>query len=184
MQFGSPEFNAAVAAFAAVVAGVSASIALLSVFITRKNWRDSNRPVVTAYVDEETGGPGITVFSLYLTNTGNRPATGVQLLAKSPDIDKIIAPGAEEKRRKHIMDIFTSESRVSVLKPDETLISSFGLASMDPSEKWLEYGIEIPVVIRYADTEGRKYKTKVPLRTRPRTGFGGGVWQNQKKSGT
>lgn len=180
MQLGTPEFSATVSLFAAVVAAASAAIALFSVFMTRKNWRDSNRPVVVAYIDEESFGDGVTIFNIYLTNTGTRPAIGVQLYAKDSDIKKIISPKAEAKRRKQLQDIFTSESRVAVLKPEETLLSSFGLASTDQGQHWLEYGIEIPVVVRYADPEGRSYTTRVPLRARPRAGFGGGIWQTRK----
>lgn len=177
MQLGTPEFSATISMIAALIAAISAATALLSVFITRKNWKDSNRPVVTVYIDQESRTTGITLFNLYMTNTGTRPATAVQLFAKKSDISKLISNDAKPTRKKYIQDIFTAENQVMLLKPDETLVSSFGLSSIDPSQQWLEYGIEILVTIQYSDTEGRKYRTKIPLRTRPRTGFGGGLWQ-------
>lgn len=182
-QFGSPEFSAALALFAAVIAAVSAGIALLSVFMTRKNWSDSNRPVVSIYVDEKSSGPGITVFELLVTNTGARPALSVQLTAKPSDVDRLIADGADEKRRKQTREVFGAESRLTVLKPSETLMTSFGLATQNPGQQWLNYGIEIPVIVRYSDTEGKRWRTKTSLRTRPRQGFGGGVWRDPKDAG-
>lgn len=178
MTPGSPEFSASVALFAAGVSAVSALIAFASVFITRKNWRDSNRPVISAYVDEESGGEGITVFNLYLKNTGTRPATLIQLHASQTDIDRIIAEQAEPKRRKHIETVFSKESRLAVLHPNETLVTSFGLASTNPRERWLNYGEEFRVQVTYRDLESRKYKSHLFIRVRPREGFGGGVWKN------
>jgi hypothetical protein len=174
----SPEFSAAVSLFAASVAALSALIAIFSVVVTRKNWKDSNRPVVTAYIDEESGAEGITVFNPYLKNTGTRPAASIHLFARSSDIQRIISAQAEAKRRRHIEVVFTKESLVTVLHPDETLVTSFGLASTDPSQQWLEYGMEMQIEISYRDLEGRKYKSRLPLRTRPREGFGGGVWKS------
>lgn len=178
MILSSPEFSATVAFFAAVVSAVGALIAFASVFITRKNWRDSNRPVVSAYVDEESGGDGITTFNLYLKNTGNRPATEIQLHASEKDIERIIAEHAEPKRRHNIKTVFSQKSRLAVLHPEETLVTSFGLASSRPDEHWLKYGEEFPVRVSYRDLEGRKYSSKSLIRIRPREGFGGGVWKN------
>ncbi|WP_205230779.1 hypothetical protein [Azospira oryzae] len=174
----SPEFSATVALFAAFVSAISALIALASVVMTRKNWRDSNRPVVSAYVDEESGGGGITVFNLYLKNTGTRPATEIQLHASEKDIEWIVAEQAEPKRRQHIKTVFSQKSRLAILHPEETLVTSFGLASACPDEHWLKYGEELPVRVTYRDLEGRKFSSKLLIRVRPREGFGGGVWKN------
>ncbi|WP_295582825.1 hypothetical protein [uncultured Lamprocystis sp.] len=178
MTPGSPEFSASIALFAAGVSAVGALIAFFSVFIARKNWRDSNRPVVSAYVDEESGGAGITIFNLFLKNTGNRPATLIQLHAAEADIERIIAEQAESKRREHIKTVFSEESRLAILHPEETLVTSFGLASTSPNEQWLKYGEEFPVQVTYRDLEGRKYKSHLFIRVRPREGFGGGVWKS------
>lgn len=178
MTLGSPEVSAMIALFAAFVAAMGAVVSLLSVFITRKNWKDSNRPVVVAYVDEESGGGGITVFNLHLQNTGTRPATAVRLNAHHVDVEKLISKQAPPERRNNIEKVFSEESRVAVLQPGEVLTTSFGLSSTDPSQQWLEYGIEIPIEISYQDIEGHKYRSKLPMRTRPRLGFGGGVWKS------
>jgi len=178
MQVGSPEFASGVAAFAALIATISALISLLSAFIARKNWRDSNRPVVTAYIDEESEGGGTTVFNLHLGNSGTRPATAVRLCAHPTDVQRLLAEEAEVKRRNNIERIFAVESRVAVLHSGETLITSFGLASENPDQKWLKYGEEINIKIKYNDLEGRSYVSHIPLKVRPREGFGGGVWRS------
>lgn len=178
MHPGSPEFIAVVSALAAGISALSAIVAIASLFITRKNWRDSNRPVVSAYIDEEIGGQGITVFNLYLQNSGTRPATLVQLSTKATDIQKIFAERADPSRRKEIEGIFSPESRLSVLHPNETLVTSFGLASEAAKDQWLIYGEELKVTITYRDLDGSKYRSFIFLKVRPRTGFGGGVWRS------
>lgn len=175
---GSPEFSAVVALFAAGVAALGAGIALASVLITRKNWQDSNRPVVIAYVDEQTSSEGLTVFNLYVKNTGNRPAVAVHLSARSAEIARIVEKQTDDNRRKNIEAVFTRESSLSVLLPDETVVTSFGLASTQPEEKWLKYGEEIEAEVNYRDIGRKEYKSYVQLRTRPRKGFGGGVWRS------
>lgn len=153
-------------------------ISLIAVYIARKNWRDSNRPVVVAYVDEEGSGPGLTVFNLFLHNVGTRPAVAVELVAHPEDVSRLVAKGANEKRRRSIGTVFSAESRVAVLQPSEALKTSFGLAAQKPTEQWLEYGEEISIRIRYRDVEGTSYVSHLPLKVRPRAGFGGGVWSN------
>lgn len=172
-----PEFQTLVAAFAAGVSAFSVLIAFLVFLVNRKNWLESNRPIVTAYIDEDSSGAGITIFNLHLKNSGNRPATGIQLSARSLDITTLLEENIDPSRQREIEWIFTNESRVSVLHQNEILVTSFGLASTDPSQKWLRYGHEIPIEILYNDLEGRSYKSKIPLRLRPREGFGGGVWR-------
>jgi len=178
MSPGSPEFSSLVSLFAAAISAVGATVALLSVFMTRKNWRDSNRPVLTAYLHEESGGAGITVFNLCIKNTGTRPAASVHLTASFADIARIIADQADPKRRHDIERIFSKDSRITVLHPYETLVTSFGLASTDPSHQWLNYGEELEVKIAYCDLERRRYSSVLPLCVRPREGFGGGAWKS------
>lgn len=179
MLIEPPQFSAVVAAFAAGVSAFGALVALLSLLLSRKNWLEANRPIVTAYVDHEGSAGGITIFNLYLRNSGSRPATSVQLVAQSSDIHQLLEEEVDTDRKKDIEGVFSHESRVSILHHGETLVTSFGLATEDSSQRWLKYGQEIHVEIRYADLEGRKYKSLVPLRLRPREGFGGGVWTSE-----
>jgi len=171
------DFKTVIAGFAAGVSALGAIVATVSVLVSRKNWVDSNRPIVTAYIDEESGGAGLTVFNLHLTNSGTRPATSVLIIAKGEDVHKLLEDEVDSKKRELIEVVFSSESMVPVLHQGEKLVTSFGLSTTDASEKWLRYGTEILVRIEYFDLEGRKYRSAVPLKLRPRQGFGGGVWR-------
>ncbi len=177
MSPSTSEFSAIIALFAALISAGSALIALFAVLMNRKNWRDSNRPIVTVFIDEKSSTEGLTIFNLHLLNSGTRPATGVQLHASKASIQKILSNQAEESRRKHIEGVFTAESRVAVLHAGDTLETSFGIASTDPDQQWLNYGEELEVEVSYRDLEDRSYKSTIPLKVRPREGFGGGIWR-------
>ena len=76
---------------------------------------------------------------------------------------------------------FSPESKIPLLRNGEELSTSFGAFSThEPNGKWLNYGSEIEITISYADLEGKKYESTVPLKVYPREGFGGSVWITRK----
>ena len=160
-----------------IIAVAGAVTALAAVLLTRKGVFESNRPVVTAFVDEESSGVGTTVFNLHVRNSGSRPATEIQLCAPR-DVEKLFAAAAADDRREYIKQVVTVEGVIPVLHADEELITSFGVASIQETQAWLEYGEQVRVKLHYRDLEGRKYRSKVLLRLKPRHGFGGGVWRS------
>lgn len=180
MVASTEDIKTAISAFAAGVSAFGALIAVGSILLSRKNWLESNRPIVTAYVDEDSSGEGITIFNLFIKNTGTRPATGVQLEASQYAISQLLEVEANPRKRESIEAVFLRESKVSVLHQNESLVTSFGLSTTNPSEKWLRYDSEIQVSITYQDLEGRKYISSVPIKLRSRAGFGGGLWQSPK----
>lgn len=153
------------------------AISLASLYFARRSWMQSNRPIVTAVIVEHASGNMGAVFNLMVSNTGNRPATSVRLIAKPEDIDKLIAPSAEEEKRKYIHYCFDAESTIPVLKNGEELTTAFGSISHPGSkDQCLNYGAEITIEITYNNLEGRNYRSIVPLRVHAREGFGGSVW--------
>ena len=55
-------------------------ISLVSLYFTRLNWIQSNRPIIVAYIDVN-GEPGNvnTMWDLVVSNIGNRPAVRIHL---------------------------------------------------------------------------------------------------------
>ena len=53
---------------------------VISIILTRVNWRQSNRPVVSAFVVEDSIGNGVAIFNFSVANTGTRPATDIRFL--------------------------------------------------------------------------------------------------------
>lgn len=165
-----------------LVISVAALIAsLISLYFTKVNWLQSNRPIVTAFITEHHAGNEAATFNLVLANTGNRPAVRVRLFASHESIRKLLEPGVSEKHYKMIEHIFLSSSSVPLLRNGEELTTSFGaFTPNDPSSKWLNYGAEAEISVAYQDIEGRPYESKLPLKIYARHGFGGEVWSEPK----
>jgi hypothetical protein len=154
------------------------AVSLASLYLSRKLWLQSNRPIVTAAIVDYASGNMGAVFNLVVSNTGNRPATNVRLNAKPEDINKLMVASVEEGKRQSIYNCFSNEAMISLLKNGEELTTSFGSISHPRSkDQWLKYGAKITIEITYDDLEGRSYRSIVPLKVYAREGFGGGVWK-------
>lgn len=162
------------------LAAIAIAISLASLYFSRRSWLQSNRPIVTAFVSEYSSGPGITVFNLVVSNSGNRPAVGVQLLATSQDIESIIDEKAQDQRKEAIRRCFSKDAAISLLRNGEELKTAFGgYFEQRPDDVWLKYEREIEIEVRYLDLEGKRYRARMPLKIFAREGFAGSVWQKQ-----
>ena len=100
---------------------VAISISLISLYFTRVNWLQSNRPIVTAFITEHHAGNQGATFNLVLANTGNRPAVRVQLLATENNIRQLVEPGISSNHFDHIAQNFSKSSEVPLLRNGEEL---------------------------------------------------------------
>jgi hypothetical protein len=156
-------------------------ISLVSLYFTRVNWIQSNRPIVTAFVMENSSGNMAATFNLVIANTGNRPAVRVQMHAKPEEIKKLLEPNASREKAQMIESNFLKSSEIPLLKNGEELVTSFGAFSKNSNEDaWLRYGSEIEIKIKYQDLQGRKFEEIQPIKVYARKGFGGGVWNDAK----
>lgn len=156
------------------VAALVASV--ISLYFTRRFWLQSNRPIVTAFVDEHFSGNTATTFNLVLSNTGNRPAVNVQIHAAPSMISRLIGDGITDLMAEEIRRCFSKSSAVALLRNGEELTTAFGSYGVDKKSQLLNYGVQIPIALTYQDLDGRSYKARMPLKVFARHGFGGGVW--------
>ena len=163
----------AVAAFAA---------SIISLYFTKVNWVQSNRPIVTAFISEHESGSMAATFNLVIANTGTRPAIRVRMHAGHAEIMRLLENDIERKRFALIESNFLKASEIPLLRNGEELTTSFG-AFVNGTEEggWLRYGAEADVSITYQDLDGRRFESRQPLRVYARQGFGGGVW-NQRNA--
>lgn len=160
-----------------VIAVAALLFSLISLYLTRKNWVQSNRPIVTAFVVEHSSGNTGAVFNLVLANSGSRPAVRVRMHASSENIKRLLESNASRKHIQMIESNFLKSSEVPLLRNGEELTTSFGAFSTDADrDPWLKYGSETEIVITYQDLDGRKFESRLPLKIYAREGFGGGVW--------
>ena len=162
---------------------VSALVAsVLSLYFTRRFWLQSNRPIVTVFVDENSSGNMSTTFNLVLSNTGNRPATNVRINATGEMISKLIGEGASQEMIESINFCFSPESFVAILRNGEELTTAFGSYGVEKKSQLLNYGAVIQIAILYDDLDGRAYISQMPLKIFARHGFGGAIWSARTKS--
>lgn len=154
------------------------AVSLISLYFTKVNWLQSNRPVLSAFINEHSSGNMAVTFNLTVANTGSRPAIRVRLHASHTEISNLMEKGTDPTRFTAIESIFSPKSEIPLLRNSEELTTSFGaFVGSSPEVPWLRYGAETQISITYEDLEGRKYESRQPLKIYAREGFGGGVWR-------
>lgn len=153
----------------------------ISLYFTRRFWLQGNRPIVTAFVDEYSSGNVATGFNFHISNTGNRPAVDVRVEAKESDVQKLMGEGATQERIDEIRGCFSREATVALLRNGEELTTAFGSYGVTVDRRVLNYGVSIPITVRYKDLDGRTYRARMPLKIFARKGFGGSVWSKRKR---
>jgi len=151
------------------------AISLFSLYLSYTMWCQSNRPIVTAFITEDTKNRN--TFNLIISNSGIRPATNVHITASEDEINMLTQIEASEARKKSIKDCFSDDATIPVLRNGEELETAFGAFGGD--DIWLNYGVQIPIEVHYSDLEGKSYMAKMPLKIYARQGFGGSLWQKQ-----
>jgi hypothetical protein len=154
------------------IALVAVIVSFASLYFARRSWERSNRPLVTAFIEEN--GEGVA-FDLKVSNTGNRPAVDVVLSADQNAVDKLLESSAQEHQRNAVQQCFSSDSSIPVLRNGETLSTALG--AYDEKQPWLDYGAQCQVSVSYSDLEGKRYGSTIPIKVFVREGFGGSVWR-------
>lgn len=160
-------------------------ISLVSLYFTRLNWIQSNRPIIVAYIDVN-GEPGnVNIFyDLVVSNIGNRPAVKICLHSSPEQIKNIfedeINTGGEFTRKQEteqIENCFYPKSEIVLLEHGEKLFTAFGATGIT---RWLKFRSTIDISITYFDLDGRSFKSKLPLKVYPRQGFSGIMWTEKQ----
>jgi hypothetical protein len=155
---------------------VAIAISLLSMYVARRSWIQSNRPIVTAFIAAQRTGNLASVFKLVVANSGSRPAVNVRLRATAGELRKLVKPTATEALRDRLGLCFAEPSTIAVLRNGEELSTAFGAVTAE--DAWLEYGAKIDVTVSYSDLDGRAFQSVMPLKVHTREGFGGARWES------
>ena len=156
------------------------TISLVSLLFQQVRWRESNRPIVSAYlsnaIPEDIKSTKIIAFKLVLVNTGNIPATNIRISAKKSDIEKIFFDNTDKETKSIVEDCFEEKSEVALLLNGEKIETAFGISEYLNGLKWkgLKWDrIWLPITITYKDLNKKRYRSSLKLRLRDRNGFGG-----------
>lgn len=152
---------------------------VISIILTSMNWRQSNRPVVSAFVVEDSIGNGVATFNFAVANTGTRPATNIRFYVDRSELEKLIDPAADSEARMNLARCFSHESKIPLLRNGEILTGGIGHSSNNGLNKpQLNYGAEAAMRVDYSDLDGKKYSSSQPIKIYARNGFTGSSWEN------
>ncbi|MGB5710386.1 MAG: hypothetical protein WBM44_05700 [Waterburya sp.] len=145
--------------------GVATLVAVFSFFNTIRLWQQTNRPIVSAFVETHSAGNVATMYKLLVINSGNRPAVNIRLELKlnTEDFKQCIAQEINDSRVEAILRCFSSEGVIPLLISGDNITNYFGLTSRLSEEDIWKYGSLLPIEIHYKDLEGKKYISKLTL---------------------
>lgn len=161
-----------------VAAFVMSAVAL---WLSNRNWRQSNRPIVTAKVVARSAGNLGTAYEVVITNGGNRPAAGVRLECDDGHLAGALSGSAGDPLVEDVRACFKPEATVPLLLHGESVANAFGTTCRAEDGPTWKHGARIPVRVRYRDLSGRAYSERMDLVIRDSTAFAGGSWAKPKE---
>lgn len=156
--------------------GVALVLSLVSIWLSRRTWLQSNRPIVSAVVRTHKGGNTGIAYNLAVINSGTRPAVTVRLVADDAAVRAAMKPAASGPLVEDVVRCFASDAVIPLIINGSESVNSFGNTSNDANSVW-EYGSSFPCRLEYRDLEGRSYRSQVTLAIRDSDGFAGGSWK-------
>ena len=88
------------------------TISLISLLFQQVRWRESNRPIVSAYLCNTFPNEKISRsvdLNLIIINTGTMPAIDIRIRAKESDIKKIFGDEINEVDKDIVMNCFDNK---------------------------------------------------------------------------
>lgn len=159
-------------------AGLSVFLSGMALFFANKNWKNANRPILSALVKTNSAGNVAVLYDLIISNTGNRPAKNIRFFL---DNDKSVIDFLENQSisedhsmLKVVNLIFSSDLEIPVLCNNSNIASAFG-ATSSKNPFW-KYGSLIPIKIVYYDFDGKKYVDRQNLMIRDSESFSDYFW--------
>lgn len=158
------------------IATVAMVVSLVSFYFSRKSWKASNRPLVTARVTSfGMAGNVAILLSLLVENTGNRPAKNIQLSVEAETLDPLFVADESHTLRKQVETCFSDEGIIPILANGKSISNSFGMLSDDHNCTW-RGRVRFDIQVFYQDLDGREFHHTNPLFTADDSGFAGGFW--------
>ena len=154
--------------------GVALVVSLVSIWLARRMWLQSNRPVVSAAVRTHKGGNTGIAYDLIVINSGTRPALGVRLVADEAKVRAAMKPSSSGALVDDVLRCFHEDADIPLLLNSKESVNSFGTTGA--ADAVWEHGRSFPCRIDYEDLEGRSYRSQVTLVIRDSDGFAGGSW--------
>lgn len=166
-------------------------ISSLSLYLSRKSWSDTYRPIVTVRVATQTSGNIAVTLNLVVENFGNRPALNIKLSVDSNKLESALLKDKDNSDRKSIELCFADETIIPMLANGQSISNSFGCLNIPYETSSLaakyndsQYGQQsdwkldtrLDITIKYEDLDGKSYKDKMPILIASDQCFAGSFW--------
>ncbi|GAB4534363.1 MAG: hypothetical protein Tsb0014_20490 [Pleurocapsa sp.] len=160
-----------------VATEIIAIVAILGFFNTRWLWKQTNRPIVSAFVETHSAGNVATMFNFIIVNTGNRPAIDIKLTIDNKQEFKECIANPENEMTEYIFGCFENSAIIPLLIDGEKRSNSFGLTSIKKEQNIWKYGSSFSITINYKDLEKKQYQSKLSLYIKDSESFAGSSWK-------
>jgi hypothetical protein len=141
-----------------LVASFSLIVSALAFLFSRRSWRETYRPIVTArIVGDKDHGAGPVPVAIKLENVGNRPAVNVRIQLDRKDLAISLMPNLVAENQA-IVDRLLEERVIGVIPNGKSRSGYIGkLAIIWKAETSLK------VTVFYSGLDGRKFRETMPL---------------------
>jgi len=160
----------------AIFSGLAIVVALVSIWLTRRTWLQTYRPIVSAYIETHGEEEGPIKYDIVVVNSGNRPAKEIRLQADEKMVRSCFGGDQPEGIISAIFNCFKPEGHISLLVNGACTSSSFGYTTGNEASSVWKYDSKIPIVILYKGLTGRKFKAKLDIMIRDSQTFSGGSY--------
>lgn len=157
--------------FKDMISIVSLFFSGLALYWSKKNWNESNRPIIAVSLVAD-GGNVATILNIVVFNTGNRPAFDVVLSAKKEDIDQILDLSHTSIFHDTVYKIFSGENVIPLILDGENVQNGFGIASHNEDNTFI-WKSTLPIKIVYKDIKGKSYSNTQTLQIKNTSSFAG-----------
>ena len=155
---------------------IIAVVAILGFFNTRWLWKQTNRPIVSAFVETHSAGNIATMFNLIIVNSANRPAIDIKLTIDDYEEFEECIANQDPKMIEKISICFEDYATIPLLINGEKKSNSFGLTSIKKEQNIWKYGSSFSITINYKDLERKKYQSSISLYIKDSEAFAGCSW--------
>ena len=161
--------------------GIATLVAVFSFLNTIRLWQQTNRPIVSAFVETHSSGNIATMYQLLVINSGNRPAVNIHLKLKldTENFKQCITQEINDSRVQAILQCFSEEGVIPLLVNGDKITNYFGLTSRKLEQDVWKYGSLLPIEIQYQDLKGKKYISRLTLIVKYSKAFAGREWSEE-----
>lgn len=153
------------------VSGGAFVVSVASFIFAILSWRETHRPIVTAYTRCPVSGNVSSALEIVISNSGNRPAKNVRLHVGEKELQEALSAPAGDSMRSTVERCFSEETFIPVLESDSKVTNSFGIFTTQNKPDTWHYKSVLNIRVSYEDLNGRKYVNENPLRIVCNRGF-------------